>query len=51
MNKKKLVIIIVHAFIGWMLCAATMGIGMAIMTLEKTLIVHVIGAPVFFAVD
>ncbi len=47
---KKLVIIFVHAFIGWVLCAATMGIGMATMTLESTLIVHAIGAPIFFAV-
>lgn len=50
MNMKKLVIIFVHAFIGWVLCAATMGIGMATMTLESTLIVHAIGAPIFFAV-
>ena len=50
MNMKKLVIIFAHAFIGWVLCAATMGIGMATMTLEKTLIVHAIGAPIFFAV-
>ena len=49
MNMKKLVIIFVHAFIGWVLCAATMGIGMATMTLESTLIVHAIGAPIFFA--
>ncbi|MBW1672420.1 MAG: hypothetical protein JRF06_01240 [Deltaproteobacteria bacterium] len=47
---KKLAIIFVHAFIGWILCAATMGIGMATMTLESTLIVHAIGAPIFFAV-
>lgn len=50
MTIKKLVIIFVHAFIGWVLCAATMGIGMATLTLEKTLIVHAIGAPIFFAV-
>ena len=50
MHMKNLVIIFVHAFIGWVLCAATMGIGMATMTLEKTLIVHAIGAPLFFAV-
>ncbi len=50
MNMKKLVIIFVHAFIGWVLCAATMGIGMATMTLESTLIVHAIGAPIFFTV-
>ena len=49
-NMKKLVIIFAHAFIGWVLCGATMGIGMATMTLEKTLIVHAIGDPIFFAV-
>jgi hypothetical protein len=50
MHMKKLIIIFIHAFIGWALCAATMGIGMATMTLESTLIVHAIGAPIFFAV-
>jgi len=50
MNIKKLIIIFVHAVIGWVLCAATMGIGLATMTLEKTLIAHAIGAPIFFAV-
>lgn len=50
MNMKKIVIIFVHVFIGWVLCAATMGIGMATMTLKKTLIVHAIGSPIFFAV-
>ena len=50
MHMKKLAIIFVHAFIGWILCAATMGIGMATMTLESTLIVHAIGAPIFFAI-
>jgi len=39
-----------HAFVGWALCAATMGIGMAITTIETTLILHAIGAPIFFAV-
>ncbi len=50
MNRKKIVIILVHAFIGWGLCAATMGIGMATTTLDNTLIVHAIGAPIFFAI-
>lgn len=40
--------ILVHAFIGWALCAATMGIGMAVTTTETTLIAHAIGAPIFF---
>jgi hypothetical protein len=50
MDVRKLVIIFIHAFIGWALCAATMGIGLATLTIEKTLIVHAVGAPVFFAV-
>lgn len=50
MNIQKIAIILIHAFVGWMLCAATMGIGMAITTMDNTLIVHAIGAPIFFAV-
>ncbi|MBI3738164.1 MAG: hypothetical protein HY258_03855 [Chloroflexi bacterium] len=49
MNSKKVIVILVHAFVGWMLCAATMGIGMAVTSLETTLIIHAIGAPIFFA--
>jgi len=48
MNTQKAVVILVHAFVGWMLCAATMGIGMAVTSLETTLILHAIGAPIFF---
>ncbi|MGA2378135.1 MAG: hypothetical protein ABSG85_02385 [Spirochaetia bacterium] len=50
MNARKLITILVHAFVGWALCAATMGIGMAVTTVENALIVHAIGAPVYFAV-
>ncbi len=50
MNIKKTFIILAHAFIGWALCAATMGIGMATMSLDTTLIVHAIGAPIFFII-
>jgi hypothetical protein len=32
-----------------MLCAATIGIGMAVTTVDNTLIVHAIAAPIFFA--
>jgi hypothetical protein len=49
MNSQKIVVILIHAFIGWMLCAATMGIGMAVTSLDNTLIVHAIAAPIFFA--
>ena len=41
-------IIFVHALAGWALCGATMGIGMATMSMQTTLIVHAALAPVFF---
>ena len=50
MNTKNIIVVLAHAFIGWALCAATMGIGMATMSLENALIVHAIGAPIFFAI-
>lgn len=50
MGIKKTAVIVAHAFVGWALCAATMGIGMAATSLQNALIIHAIGAPVFFAV-
>jgi hypothetical protein len=50
MNPKKLITLLVHALIGWALCAATMGIGMATTSLQNTLIIHAIGAPIFFTI-
>lgn len=46
----KVAIILAHAFVGWALCGATMGIGMATMTLENALIVHAVAAPIFFTI-
>jgi hypothetical protein len=51
MNKiliKKLMIILAHALVGWALCGAIIWIGMAITSMENTLIIHAIGAPVIF---
>src|SRR5215472_3277424 len=48
MKIRKLMIVMVHAFVGWALCAATMGIGLATMSLQPALIMHAIGAPIFF---
>jgi len=48
MNIKKLVTIFVHAFVGWALCDVTMSIGMATLGLQSALVVHAIGAPIFF---
>jgi hypothetical protein len=50
MDMKKLFVILAHAFVGWALCAATMGIGMATLSMENALIVHAIGAPIFFTI-
>ena len=50
MNAKKWIVLLLHAFVGWQLCAATMGIGMALTTLEIALVVHAVAAPMFFAV-
>ena len=45
---RKLIIILIHALIGWALCGATMGIGMAITSIENALIIHAIAAPIIF---
>ena len=49
MNTKKVFAILIHALTGWALCAATMGIGMATLSKNTALIIHAIGAPIFFA--
>ena len=50
MNIKKIFTILVHAFIGWALCGAIMFIGMSVMDMQTTLIVHAIGAPIIFTI-
>jgi len=50
MTTKKLTILLVHAFVGWALCFATMGIGMAITTLDNALIIHAVAAPIIFGI-
>ena len=46
---KKISTTVIHAFAGWVLCAATMGIGLTTTSLHNTLIIHAFGAPIFFA--
>jgi hypothetical protein len=54
-NQRKLslatkgVIIVLHALIGWLFCGALIGVGSQFMSLQATLIVHAIGAPLGFA--
>ena len=50
MTTRKYIIVLAHAFVGWALCAATMGIGMATTSSQKALIIHAIGAPIFFII-
>ncbi len=50
MNRRKFMTVLIHAFVGWLLCAATMGIGMATTSLTNALTVHAIGAPIFFMI-
>jgi len=49
-NIAKLVMLLAHAFAGWMLCAAIIGIGFQVTTAENTLIAHAIGVPIIFAI-
>jgi hypothetical protein len=42
-------VIAAFGLVGWALCGAIMFIGMAVMPLETTIIVHAIGAPIIFA--
>jgi hypothetical protein len=49
-NIAKLVMLLAHAFAGWMLCAAIIGIGFQATTVENTLIAHAIGVPIIFAI-
>jgi hypothetical protein len=51
MKKSKLVkcaIILGHALIGWIYCGALIGIGRQFMSMQATLVIHAIGAPLGF---
>lgn len=50
LNFKIIIVALIHAFIIWALCGATIGIGRSVMSMELTLIIHAIGAPIFAAV-
>jgi hypothetical protein len=44
----KTAIIIAHAMAGWALCGAIIAIGRQIFSMPTTLVIHAIGAPLFF---
>jgi hypothetical protein len=50
LNLKKVVIILIHALIGWALCGATMFVGMETLSIQTALILHAVAAPIFFAI-
>jgi hypothetical protein len=39
---------VTHGLVGWVLCGATMSLGMKVTTLEGALILHALAAPVIF---
>jgi hydrogenase-4 membrane subunit HyfE len=44
---RKLAVVLVHALVVQALCWMTMGVGRAVTSMENTLIIHLIGAPIF----
>jgi hypothetical protein len=48
-NLGKVLVVVAHAAVGWALCLATIGVGLAVTTLQPTLIAHAIGAPIYFS--
>ena len=49
LNLSHVIIIAALGLLGWALCGAIMFIGMSVMSIETTLIVHAIGAPIIFS--
>lgn len=50
MATSEVLIALAHALVGWGLCGATMGIGLAKTTLERALVIHAVAAPIIFGV-
>lgn len=46
----KVAIILAFAIVGWAYCGALIGVGRQFFTMDTTLVIHAIGAPVGFAV-
>ncbi len=49
-DMNKFLIVLAFALVGWALCGAIMGLGRAITSLENTLVIHAIAAPIIFAI-
>jgi hypothetical protein len=46
---RKVIVIFMHALIGWGLCGAIISIGRNLTSMENTLILHAMGVPIIFA--
>ena len=47
---KRTLVLLLHAFIGWAICGAIIGIGFSLTTESNTLIIHACAVPVVFGV-
>ena len=45
----EIAVIVLFGVVGWALCGAIMFIGMSVTSMQTTLIVHAVGAPIIFA--
>ena len=45
----RIIVMLIHAFVIWGLCGATIGIGRSITSMGNVLVIHAIGAPVYAA--
>jgi hypothetical protein len=48
MDRRNILIVLFFALVGWALCFATMGIGMAVTTLDIARVIHASAAPISF---
>ena len=48
LNFSKIAVVLVLGLIGWALCGAIIWIGQTVTSMEMTLIIHAIGAPIVF---
>ena len=49
-SRRQINSLLVRAFIGWILCGATMGVGRALTTEQNSLYIHALLAPIYFVV-
>ena len=48
LDTQRVLILLVHALVGWALCTAIIAVGFALTTVQTTLVLHAIGGPILF---